>query len=192
MISTPITPAQAERADTFAVISSTEVNMLSLMERETLHQRIADMCARVDERDRLRARVAELEKQHAAVFVLHRKHDDPGHCVADDETWPCDSRTEKAPVEQWEDGAAAHTERQTTTLTRGKPMSARDDLTTYTTTRTVTADSLAPYIDAVETEITASARAALPAQMPGGPQAYRSAQAISLLRSLARSMTAGE
>ncbi|MGW5929309.1 hypothetical protein ACWF2L_24120 [Streptomyces anulatus] len=93
MTSTPFTPAQAERAGTFAVIASTEVNMLSPMEREALHQRVADMYAMVDERDRLRVRVAEMEKQHAAVFALHRKHDDSDHCVADDKMWPCDTRT---------------------------------------------------------------------------------------------------
>ncbi|MFJ1954427.1 hypothetical protein ACIOGT_24725 [Streptomyces microflavus] len=108
MTSFPMTPAQAERADTFAVIASTEVNMLSPTERKTLHQRVADTYAMVDERDRLRVRVAELEKQHEAVFALHRKHDDSDHCVADDEMWPCDTRTtlgdestaEKSRVEQ--------------------------------------------------------------------------------------------
>ncbi|MEU0160210.1 hypothetical protein ABZ154_15550 [Streptomyces sp. NPDC006261] len=41
-------------------------------------------------------------------------------------------------------------------------MSARDDLTTYAaSTRTITADSIAPYIDAVESEATVSTQAAL-------------------------------
>ncbi len=43
--------------------------------------------------DALRARVAELEAQAAAVLALHRKHDDSEHCFADDETWPCNTRT---------------------------------------------------------------------------------------------------
>ncbi|MFB7007853.1 hypothetical protein [Streptomyces sp. NPDC056287] len=43
--------------------------------------------------DRLRAQVAELEAQHAAVLALHRKHNDSDHCFADDETWPCNTRT---------------------------------------------------------------------------------------------------
>ncbi|MER8266475.1 hypothetical protein ABT007_20005 [Streptomyces griseus] len=41
----------------------------------------------------LRARVAQLEAQRAAVLALHRKHDDSAHCVADDETWPCLTRS---------------------------------------------------------------------------------------------------
>ncbi|MFF6904562.1 hypothetical protein ACFY9Q_01300 [Streptomyces sp. NPDC012389] len=43
--------------------------------------------------DRLRARVAELEAQHAAALALHRTYDDSAHCVADDEPWPCTTRT---------------------------------------------------------------------------------------------------
>ncbi|MEU0102434.1 hypothetical protein [Streptomyces sp. NPDC006267] len=38
-------------------------------------------------------RIAELEAQHAAVLALHRKHTDSEHCHADDETWPCNTRT---------------------------------------------------------------------------------------------------
>ncbi|MEV7112393.1 hypothetical protein [Streptomyces anulatus] len=45
------------------------------------------------ENARLRARVAELEARHAAVLSLHRKHSDSEHCFADDETWPCNTRT---------------------------------------------------------------------------------------------------
>lgn len=59
------------------------------------------MQARVDEVERrytfdtaaLKKRVAELEAQRAAVLALHRKRDDSAHCVADDETWPCPTRT---------------------------------------------------------------------------------------------------
>ncbi|MCQ1575399.1 hypothetical protein [Streptomyces parvus] len=78
-------------------------------------------------------------------------------------------------------------------------MSARDDLTTYaTTTRTITADSLAPYIDAFEVEATTSTRAALSDRAAENRQLRReaaraanliekgeTAQAVSLLRSLA-------
>lgn len=85
-------------------------------------------------------------------------------------------------------------------------MSARDDLTTYAaSTRTITADSIAPYIDAVEAEATASTRAALSDRATENRQLRReaaraadliekgeTAQAVSLLRSLARSITAGE
>ncbi|MFG2540619.1 hypothetical protein ACGFU4_35815 [Streptomyces sp. NPDC048511] len=39
------------------------------------------------------ARVAELEAQRDAVLALHRKHSDSDHCFADDETWPCQTRT---------------------------------------------------------------------------------------------------
>ncbi|MFF2964297.1 hypothetical protein ACFVT1_36645 [Streptomyces sp. NPDC057963] len=46
----------------------------------------------------LRARVAELEAQQAAVLALHRKHADSNHCFADDETWPCNTRAALAPV----------------------------------------------------------------------------------------------
>ncbi|MFE2930667.1 hypothetical protein [Streptomyces sp. NPDC059278] len=45
------------------------------------------------ERDALRARIAELEAKQAAVLALHRKHTDSDHCFADDETWPCNTRT---------------------------------------------------------------------------------------------------
>ncbi|MGV9579769.1 hypothetical protein ACWDRZ_24260 [Streptomyces sp. NPDC003509] len=40
-----------------------------------------------------RARVAELEAEREAVLALHRKHTDSDHCFADDETWPCQTRT---------------------------------------------------------------------------------------------------
>ncbi|MEU8740539.1 hypothetical protein [Streptomyces halstedii] len=52
-----------------------------------------DQAVLLAEVDRLRARVAELEAQHAAVIALHRKHDDSEHCFADDEQWPCNTRT---------------------------------------------------------------------------------------------------
>ncbi|MFD3740496.1 hypothetical protein [Streptomyces sp. NPDC058629] len=39
------------------------------------------------------ARVADLEAEREAVLALHRKHDDSDHCFADDETWPCQTRT---------------------------------------------------------------------------------------------------
>ncbi|PJN38957.1 hypothetical protein CG747_20645 [Streptomyces sp. CB02959] len=41
------------------------------------------------EAERLRARVAELEQQTAAVRVLHAKYPDSEHCTQDDEQWPC-------------------------------------------------------------------------------------------------------
>ncbi|MGC5534239.1 hypothetical protein [Streptomyces sp. SR-10] len=79
-------------------------------------------------------------------------------------------------------------------------MSARDDLTTYAaTTRTITADSLAPYIDAVDEEATTSTRAALSDRAAENRELRReaaraadliergeTAQAVSLLRYLAR------
>ncbi|WP_228994325.1 hypothetical protein [Streptomyces sp. DH8] len=78
-------------------------------------------------------------------------------------------------------------------------MTARDDLTTFTaTTRTVTADSIAPYIDAVESEATESTRAALSDRAAENRELRReaaraadliergeTAQAVSLLRRLA-------
>lgn len=46
--------------------------------------------ARVEaERDRLRARVAELEQQQAAALVGHVRYDDSPHCLSDGEPWPC-------------------------------------------------------------------------------------------------------
>ncbi|MEV0917897.1 hypothetical protein AB0I93_27015 [Streptomyces sp. NPDC049967] len=42
---------------------------------------------------RLRAQVAELATQQAAVLALHRKHVDSDHCFADDEQWPCQTRS---------------------------------------------------------------------------------------------------
>ncbi|WP_432077816.1 hypothetical protein [Streptomyces sp. YPW6] len=68
MTDTPMTPTDAERADTFAVIASTETSTLSPMERETLHQRVTDLYALADEVDRLRTRVAELEALKPARF----------------------------------------------------------------------------------------------------------------------------
>ncbi|MFI7890893.1 hypothetical protein ACIFUY_06470 [Streptomyces sp. CACIS-1.16CA] len=82
-------------------------------------------------------------------------------------------------------------------------MSARDDLTAYaTTTHTITADSIAPRIDAVEAETTASTRAALSDRAAENRELRRdagraadliekgeTAQALSLLRRLARSTT---
>ena len=43
--------------------------------------------------DRLRAQVTELETRRTAVLERHRKHDDSDHCFADDEAWPCQTRT---------------------------------------------------------------------------------------------------
>lgn len=39
------------------------------------------------------ARVAQLQAERDAVLALHRKHTDSDHCFADDETWPCQTRT---------------------------------------------------------------------------------------------------
>ncbi|MEU1088945.1 hypothetical protein ACFYPN_16130 [Streptomyces sp. NPDC005576] len=57
---------------------------------KALHEIALTLAAEVD---RLRARVAELEAQRAAVLALHRKHDGTDHCFADDEAWPCNTRT---------------------------------------------------------------------------------------------------
>lgn len=43
-------------------------------------------------------KAAELYAQRAAVLALHRKHTDSDHCFADDEAWPCQTRTLLAPT----------------------------------------------------------------------------------------------
>ncbi|MEV6102672.1 hypothetical protein [Nocardia sp. NPDC051981] len=66
-------------------------------QRENVRLRLALESARRGRRE-LRARVAELEAQQAAVLALHRKHADSDHCFADDETWPCNTRAALDPV----------------------------------------------------------------------------------------------
>lgn len=64
---------------------------LSETDEEELDARIDAVVAA--ETAELRARVAELEAQPAAVLALHRKHTDSEHCFIDDEAWPCQTRS---------------------------------------------------------------------------------------------------
>jgi hypothetical protein len=60
------------------------------------------------ETDRLHARVAELEAQRSAVLALHRKHGDSEHCFADDEAWPCNTRTTLTTGQEADAATAEH------------------------------------------------------------------------------------
>lgn len=76
--------AKRGRSDVRAELYGEQAQHRTTLEQRNKHAR---------ELIQMRARVAELETQRAAVLALHRKHTDSNHCFADDEAWPCQTRT---------------------------------------------------------------------------------------------------